>query len=159
MQHRLDLEDINNLENILADLILRRPFPYLGRRIEFSIFPLSGVVLLLYFYCFSFVSLLLPSLHLSFGLQLFPCPPTSIFHELIDVSSSVFLSTWPNHLSIASLIVSLIFATSVSVSVSVLANNALPAHHTCLCSCLVISDLLNPLYSYHPSQHSHLCSF
>ena len=33
------------------------------------------------------------------------------FHVLITTSSSVFLSTWPNHLSLASLIFSLMFST------------------------------------------------
>ena len=50
------------------------------------------------------------SLHLRFGLPIFRCPPTSIFHVLITTSSSVFLSTWPNHISLASLIVALLFA-------------------------------------------------
>ena len=36
---------------------------------------------------------------------------SSIFHVLITISSSVILSTWPNHLSLASLIFSLVFAT------------------------------------------------
>ena len=40
----------------------------------------------------------------SFLLHVFPCPPTSIFCVLITTSSSVSLSTWPNHLSIASLV-------------------------------------------------------
>ena len=51
------------------------------------------------------------SLHLRFGLPIFRCPPTSIFHVLIITSASIFLSTWPNHLSLASLIFSLMFAT------------------------------------------------
>ena len=31
--------------------------------------------------------------------------------------------------------------------------------HLCLPHLLFRSDLLNPLHSHHPSQHSHLCSF
>ena len=51
------------------------------------------------------------SLHLSFGLPIFQFPLSSIFHVLITTSSSVFLSTWPNNLSLASRIFSLMFAT------------------------------------------------
>ena len=36
----------------------------------------------------------------SFGLPIFWCPLTSILHVLITTSSSVFLSTHPNHLSL-----------------------------------------------------------
>ena len=36
------------------------------------------------------------------------------FHLLITTSSSVFLSTWPNHLSLASLIFSLMFVAHYS---------------------------------------------
>ena len=61
--------------------------------------------------CFSFMYFLITSLHLSLGLPIFQCPPTSIFHVLITTSSSVFLSTCPNHPSLASLIFSLMFAT------------------------------------------------
>ncbi len=52
------------------------------------------------------------SLHLRFGLSIFRRPPASLLHVLISTSSSVFLSTWPNHLSIASVIFSFMFATS-----------------------------------------------
>ena len=42
-----------------------------------------------------------------FGLPIFRRPLASLFHVLISTSSSVFLSTWPNHYSLASVIVSL----------------------------------------------------
>ena len=40
------------------------------------------------------------------------------FHVLITTSSSVFLSTWPNHLRVASLIFSLMFATPALALIS-----------------------------------------
>ncbi len=40
------------------------------------------------------------SLHLHFGISIFRRPPASLFHVLISTSSSVFLSTWPNQLSL-----------------------------------------------------------
>ena len=67
----------------------------------FGIFPISGrhifstssdLVLLL---SVSLVSFCITSLHLSFGLSICQCPPTSIFHVLITTTSSVFLSTCP----------------------------------------------------------------
>ena len=51
------------------------------------------------------------SLHLRFGLPIFRLPPASLFNVLISKYSSVFLSTWLNHLSLASVIFSLRFAT------------------------------------------------
>ena len=42
---------------------------------------------------FSFMSFRITSLQLSFGLPIFRCPLTSIFHVLIATSYSVFLST------------------------------------------------------------------
>ena len=51
------------------------------------------------------------SLQLSFALPILQCPFTSIFHVLITTSSSVFLSVCHNHLSLASLMFSLMFAT------------------------------------------------
>ena len=55
----------------------------------------------------------------SFSLPSFSCPLTSIFHVLIITkSSSVFLSTCPKLLSLASLILSLKFATPAFVLVS-----------------------------------------
>ena len=67
---------------------------------------------------FSFMSFLITSPHLRFGLHIFRCPSTSIFHVL-DSTSSVFLSTWSlNHLGFASLIILLMFATSVLALIS-----------------------------------------
>ena len=50
-----------------------------------------------------------PPLFRSF--YIFRCAPTSIFLVLINTFSSVFLSTWPNHLTLASLLFSRMFAT------------------------------------------------
>ena len=62
------------------------------------------------------------------------------FHVLITTSSAVFLSTCPNHLSLTSLFFSLMFAPPALALMS-------------------SPDLLNPLYSHHPFQHSHIMFF
>ena len=67
---------------------------------------------------FSFISFRTISLRLSFHLPIFQCPLTSIFHVLITTPSCVFLSTCPNHLSLTSLIVSLIYATPALALIS-----------------------------------------
>ena len=77
---------------------------------------------------------------LSFGAHSLP---RSHYMYILHVYSSLSLSLnvlGPSHLSQASLIQSFMFATPA------LANFFIP-------------DLLNPLYSHHTSQHSHLCSF
>ena len=75
-------------------------FPIWGRHITFSISMFFALVLLLSVCTpFSFMSFLITSLHPSFGLPIFQCPPTTIFQVLITTSSSVFLATWSNHLS------------------------------------------------------------
>ena len=51
------------------------------------------------------------SLHLRFGLHIFQRPPASLFRVLITTSSSVFLSAWPNHLGLTSVILSFMIAT------------------------------------------------
>ena len=63
------------------------------------------------FTTFSVMCFLITSLHLSYGLPMCQCPLTSIFHVLITTSLSVFLSTRPNHLSLTSLVFSLMFST------------------------------------------------
>ena len=56
-------------------------------------------------------------------------PWSTHFHVRITTSPSVFLATWPNHFSLASLIVSLMFAT--------------PAiHHIALISSFLIFSIL-----------------
>ena len=50
-----------------------------------------------------FYVLCITSMHLSFFLRILWCLLTSIFQIIITTSSSVFLSTCPNHLSLASL--------------------------------------------------------
>ena len=93
-----------------------------------------GHVLLLPMYYFTLYNV---SLYLSLVLPIFLCPLTAIFHGLITTFPSVSLATDPNHLSLASLIFSLMFAKPAPV----------------LISCL------DPLHSHHPSEHFHLCSF
>ena len=97
---------------IFSELILR-PFPIRGQRIVFSMSTISGLVLLLSLPCFFSMSFLITSPHLSLGLTIFRCEPTFIFHVIITTSCSVFLSTWPNHLSLASLMFSLMCAKPV----------------------------------------------
>ena len=74
--------------------LLLRHFPYLGSpHLVFNLHVLRPCASSL---CtpFSFMCFLITSLHLSFGLPIFRCPPTPIFHVLIAISSSVFLSTY-----------------------------------------------------------------
>ena len=117
--------------------LLLRPFPYLGsvHRV-FNLHVLQSCASSIFTW-FSFLSFLIISLHLSF--LIFLCPPTSIFHVLITTSSSVFLSTLPNHLSHGFLIVS----------------------RVCYSSLVLISSFLifSILYSHHPSQYSQFLSF
>ena len=70
------------------DPILFGLFLICGRDFGFSISTFSGFVLLLSLLVFSFMSFIITSLHLSFGLPIFRCPPTSIFHVLNTTSSS-----------------------------------------------------------------------
>ena len=101
-------------------------FSIWGRHITLSFSMFSGLVLLFSFlihicspsYIVSFISFRTTSLHLSFHLPIFQCPLTSIFHVLITTPSCVFLSTCPNHLSLTSLIVSLIYATPALALIS-----------------------------------------
>ena len=67
------------------------------------------------FTCFSFMSFLITSLHLSFGIFV---SVSTHFHLLITTTSSVFLSTWPYRLSLASLPFSLMFATRALALIS-----------------------------------------
>ena len=93
---------VNNRLNSIR--LLLRSFPYLGSWHQvFNLLVLRSCASSI-FTCFSFMSFLITSLHLGFGLPIFRCPPTSIFDVLITKSSSGFLATWPNHLSLASLI-------------------------------------------------------
>ena len=59
---------------------------------------------------FPLMSFRITSLHLSFGVPMLRCQLTSISHVLIT-RSSVFLSMWPNHLSLAGPMFSLMYAT------------------------------------------------
>ena len=99
-------------------ILLLRPFPYLGSAHQvFNLHVLRFCVSSI-FTPFSFMYFLITSLHLSFGVPIFRCPPTSTFHVLITTSSSVFLSACPNHLSLAYLIFSLMSATSALTLIS-----------------------------------------
>ena len=93
--------------NYLYDeLKFSAPPPIWGRHVEFSISTFSGLVFLLSFILHVFSYNITPPQHQSSYLSV-----STHFHVLITTSSSVFLSTWPNHLSLASLILSLMFAT------------------------------------------------
>ena len=85
-----------------------------GRNIKFSFHFILHVLRSCAFSLstpFSFTYFRITSLHFSFGLPIFRCPPTSIF-SLLTPSSCVFLSTFwpPNHLA-SVIISSLMFAT------------------------------------------------
>ena len=70
--------------------LLLRPFPHLESAHQvFNLHVLRSCASSI-FTCFLFMSFLITSLHLSFGLPTFQCPPTSIFHILLTISSSVF---------------------------------------------------------------------
>ena len=88
-----------------------------GRRIKFSFSVFSDLVLLITVLLFP-SCLCIISLHLNFDLPIFRYPLISIFHVLITTSSSVFLSACPNHLSLTSLIFSLMFATPALALIS-----------------------------------------
>ena len=94
------------------------------------------------FTCFSFVYFLISSIHLCFGLPIFRWPPTDFHlpcsHCYIFFSLSLYVAQ-PSQSRFSH------FLTYVC--------------HTCHCSCFLCPDLLNPLYSHHPSPHSHRCSF
>ena len=62
--------------------LLPRPFPYLGSAHQvFNIHVLRSCASSI-FTSLSFMSFLITSLHLSFGLPIFRCPPISIFHVI-----------------------------------------------------------------------------
>ena len=84
-------------------LLLLRAFPYLGSSHRvFNLHILRSCASSI-FTPFSFMSFHITSLHLSFCLHIFRCAPTSIL-QVTCSPSAVFLSTCPNHLSLASLI-------------------------------------------------------
>ena len=103
---------------VCLSLRLLLPFPYLrsANRVSF-LHVLWSCVILCNITPPQFRSSYL-SVFLSFGLSVLRCPPTSIFHVLITTSSSVFLSTRPNHISLTSLIFSLMFATPALALIS-----------------------------------------
>ena len=114
------------------------PFPYLWSAHQvFNLHVLRSCASSI-FTPFSFMSFLVTSLHLSFGLPIFRCPPTYMFSLL-----HLLLSFSPH-------------ARTISVLFLFIFSLCLPHAHTCPCSYFVIPDLLNPLYSHHPphmSQH------
>ena len=88
-------------------------FPIWGHRIEFSIPTFSGLLRFLSLYsCLLHVfSYNIKSLCLIFGLPIFRCPPTSINISCSHYYIFFSLSTWPDDLSLASLIFVFMFAT------------------------------------------------
>ena len=97
---------------------------------------------------------MLTSLHLSFGLPIFRCAPTSILHVFIIISYLVFLSTWPNHLGLASLIVSLVFTTPVIALTSSFLISAIlftPITHLNIIISVLSSQLCSAFLSAHVS--------
>ena len=95
-----------------SDGILLRPFPYLGSaHLVFNLHVLRSCACSI-FTCFSFMSFLITSFRSSY------LSVSTHFHVLITTSSSVSVSTWPNHLSLASFIVSFMFATPAFAHIS-----------------------------------------
>ena len=91
------------------NFLLFRPFRYFeGAHQVFNLHVLRTCASSLYT-PFSFMSFLLASLHLSFGLPIFRCPPTSMFSLLHLLQS--FSPHDLTILSLGSLIFALIFAT------------------------------------------------
>ena len=89
--------------------------------------------------CRFFIKFRITSLHLSFGLPIFRCPPTSIFHALIHI----LLSFSPHGLTI-------------SVSLLLFSQLCLPHLLALIASLLIFSILIIPID--HPSQNAHLLS-
>ena len=99
-------------------VLFHGPFPYLGS--EHQVFILQVLRSCASSLCtpVPLTSFRITSLYFSFGLPIFQGSFTSIFHIPITISSSVFLSTWPNHLSLASLIFLLAFTTPALAHIS-----------------------------------------
>ena len=101
-----------NIIHILYPLLLG-PFPYFGSAYLVLIIHLSPV--LCFFYLYSFLLLVF-----SYNITPHQSRSSSLsvsihFHVLITTSSLVFLSAWPNHLGLASLICSGMIATPALV--------------------------------------------
>ena len=95
------------------DLLLRpSPYMWLAHQV-FTLHVLRSCASSI-FTCFSFMSFLKKSL--SSGLPIFQCPPTSMF-SLLHLRQS-FSPSCPNHLSLTSLIFSLMFATPALAFIS-----------------------------------------
>ena len=116
-----------------------------GRCIKSSLSIFSCLVLLLSLlsFSFNFSYKFITSFHLSFGLAIFRYPLFNHFNQdfiFLLVSSSVFLSMYPNHLSLTSQIFSLMFATPVL---------ALPL--------ILSTTMTNKLYSFYYQCHQLVC--
>ena len=123
-----------------------------GWRIKFSFSMFSGLELLLSLLLSPSCHFRMTSFHLSVGLPIFWIHPlSSVIRILITTSSSVVLSTWPNHLS---LIFSLVFVThafvlsSKSCSAFLRAQVSLPFIRTGLMTVLYILPLLACFYIF-----------
>ena len=87
-----------------------RPYPYLGSALRaFNVHVIRSSASIIT--PFPIMCFLITLLHLSFGLIVFRCPPTSIFHVRIATYSLVFLFTLSYHRGLASYIFSPMFAT------------------------------------------------
>ena len=85
-------------------------------RIEFSLATFSGLhaaASIVRPTRFAFMYFLITSLHLSFDIHNFRCPPATIFRVTITITYSAYLSTWPDHLSLASVLISTFLRTSI----------------------------------------------
>ena len=78
---------------------------------------------------------------------------------LYNIASTYFLGFlyFRVHLLPSSMFTLIHIPVSISLTISV---SLLPyVCHTCSCSYFFCLYILNPLYSHHPYQHSHLCPF
>ena len=111
-------------------------------------------MLFLYIYSFLLRVFLIASLHLSFGLPIFRCPPTPTFRFLITTSSPVSLSTWSKHLSLPYLIFSMIFSTSALALISsflIFSFIFIPAIHLYILSSVLFNTFCSNVLSAHVS--------
>ena len=94
------------MENRFSSSSFLPLFGVSASRIKFNLHVLRSCASVIFTHL-SFVFFCYTSLHLSFGLPIIRCPPTSTFHVLITIFSSMCLSTCPNHFILASHIFSL----------------------------------------------------
>ena len=110
---------------VAKHLLVFRPFSYLRSQHQVTILHVLRSHASSLCTPVSFVSFGITSLHSNCGLPIFQCPLTSIFHVLITISSSIFLST----------------VYILTISVTLLQCSHLHLSHTCYFFC---RDLFNP---------------